>query len=101
MGNVGRDRSPSGIPRRRIVGPMYGPAETELYDRVGNSHEGLLRVRRTLLIANILLGILIVLVAIFGSTTSASGMAAILLAPLLIFLLGASLAVVVTRPDRH
>ena len=77
---------------------MYGQQEFDVGRRVDEQHAGFLRVRRTLTIASALVAVLVVVVAIFGTTSSASGMAAVMLAPLLLILAGTHLAVVVTRP---
>ena len=98
---MARVRNPSGLPSDRIVGPVYGPREVsaeQLYRQVGHRHEGMLRVRRTFLVATILVGTLTLLVAIFGSTRSASGIATIWLAPLVFFLIVVHLIAICTRP---
>ncbi len=95
---MARRGNPSGIPASRIIRPVYGVQEPDIYGRVGNQHEGLLRVRRTLAIVAVLVVALVVVVAVFGSTASASGIAFLMLAPLLIILAGLHLAVIATRP---
>ena len=95
------DRSPSGLPGGRIVRPMYGASEVDLDRRVGNQHEGFLRVRRSLSIVAIVLVAVIALVLVFGSAASAAGMAMILLAPLLVILAGTHLAAVITEPKQR
>jgi hypothetical protein len=78
---------------------MWGPGEVDLDRRLANQPGGLLRVRRSLLIAT---GVLAVIAA-FGAITSgldiALGIFVVLLAPLLIILAGLQLVITLTRPD--
>ena len=77
---------------------MYGQGELNVEGRVGTQHEGFLRVRRSLSIASAIVAALVVWVAVAGTMESASGMAAIMLAPLLFILAGTHVAVMATRP---
>ncbi len=67
----------------------------------GRQPSGLLRVRRTFFVASVLVGALTVVVAIFGSPSAASGIAVLILAPLLLILAGSHLTVLLTRPDQR
>jgi hypothetical protein len=91
---MARQRNPSGIPSSRIIPPVYGSQEPDIYARVGNHRAGLLSVRRTLAIIAALVATLAVGVAVFGSTASASGIAWLMLAPLLVILAVLQLAVI-------
>lgn len=95
-----RDRNPSGFPSSPIVRPIYGQREVDVGKRVGAQHEGFLRVRRTLFIASAIVAALVAWVAVAGTRASASGMAAVMLLPLLLILAGTHLAVMVTRPKQ-
>ena len=95
---MARRRNPSGIPDKRILGPIYGPREIDVDARLGTQHEGVLRTRRVLLVVSAIVGVVVVVVAIAGNTASASGITVLLLAPLLLVLIGTQVAVLVTRP---
>lgn len=77
---------------------MYGPAEIEVERRVGMQYEGLLRVRRTLLVVSGLVAAVVVAVVIAGDLDSAAGIAMILLLPLVFFLAVLQPIVLFTRP---
>ena len=77
---------------------MWGPAEVDLDRRVGLQRAGLVRVRRTLLIASGVVVAVVVVVVIAGGTDSAVGIAAVLLAPLLFILAVLQVLVMLTRP---
>ena len=91
-------RNPSGLPRQRIVGPMWGPREVDVYRRVGSQHEGLLRVRRTLLIVTGVLATIAAIGMVASGIDTAFGVFAILLAPLLLILAVLQVIVALTRP---
>ena len=80
---------------------MYTTGPDAIYKRVGTQYEGICRVRRTLFWMTLGVGALVAVVAIFGSTTSAGGIAGLMLAPLLVFLVGAQIAAMVTRPKER
>lgn len=94
---MAKDRNPSGLPRQRIVRPMWGPDEVDVDRRVGLQHGGLVRVRRTLLVVAGFLVALVVVVAV-GGGDAAWGIAALWLAPLLIILAVLQVLLLVTRP---
>lgn len=91
-------RNPSGLPSSRVAKPVYGPREIDVYQRVGNQHQGFLRVRRSLLRATAVVLVLIVLGAMSGGAATAAGVAMVLLAPLVLFLAGLEVAIFLTRP---
>ncbi len=95
---MARDPNPSGLPSSPIVKTIYGPREFDVDRRVGTQHEGFRSVRRSLAIASAIVAALVVWVGVAGTMASASGMAAVMLAPLLMILAGTHLAVMVTRP---
>ncbi len=80
---------------------MYTTGPDAIHQRVGSQYEGICRVRRTLFWITPAVGALVAVVAIFGSTTSAGGIAALMLAPLLVFLIGEQIAAMATRPRQH
>ncbi len=91
-------KAPSGLPRDRIAGPGYRSGGFPIYDQVGIEHTGVVKVRNSFLAATIAVGLLVVVVAVFGSTDSASGIAVLMLAPVAVFLAIAQAAVWATRP---
>ena len=93
-------KSPSGLPRKRIIGPMWGPAEADVYRRVGSQHGGLLRVRRSLLIPAGVVAVIAVVVAIAGAGDAAWGIVGVLLVPLLLILVVLQVIVMLTRPKK-
>ena len=93
-------RNPAGIPSTPIFKPVYGTGGFNVDDHIGGQHAGFVRVRRSFSIFSGVVAALVVGVAIFGKMSSAVGMASILLAPLLLMLAGAHVAVVFTRPKR-
>jgi hypothetical protein len=99
-GAVTRDRNPSGFPNSPIVKPIYGTRDFDVNHRIGGQHAGFLRVRRSLLISSGVVSALVVWVAVAGKMSSATGMASVMLAPLLLILAGTHLAVIVTRPKQ-
>lgn len=100
MVRMARDRNPSGFPSSPIVRPIYGQNEFGIERRVGGQHAGLLRVRRSLTTASMVVAAFAVFVAIVGTWTSAVGIAATMLGPLVLILGGVQLAVLVTRPEQ-
>lgn len=68
---------------------MYGPREIDLDRRVGLQHEGVLRVRRGLLVAAGVVAAIAAVVAVAGDGDAAVGMLGVMLAPLVLILVGA------------
>ena len=93
-------RTPSGLPRQRIVGPMWGPREVDLDRRMANQPGGLLRIRRSLLTATAVLAAIAALGAVTSGLDIALGIFVVLLAPLLIILAGLQLVIAFTRPSQ-
>ena len=79
---------------------MWGPSEVDLDRRVGLQHEGLLRVRRSLVVATVFLVALAVVGSITGGLDTGFGIFAVLIAPLLLILAGLQVIVALTRPKR-
>ncbi|MFK8026362.1 MAG: hypothetical protein AB8G26_20575 [Ilumatobacter sp.] len=80
---------------------MWGPNEIDLNQRVGVQHDGLLRVRRSLMTSVAVLAVLAGFVAIFGSLETAFGIAAIFIGPLVLILAGLQVIVEITRPKKR
>ncbi len=92
------DRRPSGLPRGRIIRRVYGPQSVDVEGVVEHQHSGFVRARRVLLVATVAVAVAVVVLLIVGRTSATAGMAGIMPAPLVIFLAGAQVAAMVTRP---
>ena len=96
--SVGKRQTPSGLPSDRIIGQIYGPPERDMDSDVANRYAGSLRARRALFVVSVAVGVLAAAVAIFGSSSSASGIVALLLAPLLVILFVVHIVALVSAP---
>ena len=94
-GVMAKGRNPSGVPSKRLPSFMR-PEETNIEGRLAGEPEGFRRVRRGLLIATAIVAALTVVFAISGGRDAALGWAGLVLAPLLVVLIGAQVAVMIS-----
>ena len=98
---MARRRNPSGIPAKRIVRPVTRQYSDEEF-AVGfeNRADGFRRVRRSLLVATSFVLALVLLLVAVGRSETAAGVTGLLLTPLVVFVVGAHVCVLVTRPKK-